>query len=289
MIETIYFCLSQVPYVATLVFALPRVSVGSRSYWVSNFHRLFGVLTLTYPLFLALYQSFYLSEPHIIFYLFGILVISFNCIFGALLIRKRLNKFDIPTIRAFCVGVILGLSFVGLSLNYKFGHLKWYQPFGYFFSIYSIIAIIYSCNDSIQHLYRMITGPKQFRSINLGHFKPPKLPSDPEMKKMILDSFNNDHDNGDGIDDDHDDDDKYNKNKNKNKNKLTSVYQKATLYDAFILSTFKQLKNYNKIMFNCSLTPSNIPVVFTVTVTAIFALTNLLNVYYLKCGYVGMK
>lgn len=221
MIEPIFFCLSQIPFVATLVFALPTVSIGNWNCWLCNIHRIFGILTLTCPFLLSLYVSAYLVEPHIVFYLFCIFVTLFNCISGVLLFPKKLNKFDISTIREFCVGAVLGISFVGLSSNYKFGHLEWYEPFGYLFSIHSTIAIFYCINDSIQHVYRMITGPSQFRKINFDYLKPPKSPSE---------SFN------------------YNMNKYKKNKKMKGVYEKVTIYDAFVTSTFKYLKPDDKIM-----------------------------------------
>lgn len=135
------FYISLLPYIITLGFALPKTHVGSKTFWISNGHRICGILTLTWPLGLMLYQAINLKETNILCYFIGVFVISFNCIFGALLIPKRINKFDIPTIRAFVVGVILGLSFVCLSLNYAFGHYKSFEPFGKILSIGSLLGI----------------------------------------------------------------------------------------------------------------------------------------------------
>ena len=143
------FLFFMIPYIVTLIFALPRTNIGSKTYIISIIHRWSGINTLLIPLALMLYQTIYQKHPHIFFYIFGVLCIIINCIYGGLLIPKRIHAFDIPTIRAFVVGVTLGLSFVCLSLNFKFGHLPQFEFYGKIFAMISLIGLLYAINDSM--------------------------------------------------------------------------------------------------------------------------------------------
>merc|ERR1719277_780473 len=135
-------CMFLIPYIVTLCFALPR------TYIVSVIHRISGINTLLITLFLMLYESYTQKHPPFLFYAIGIVSISVNCIYGGLLIPKRIHRFDIPTIRAFVVGVTLGLSFVCLSLNFYFGHIAAYEPIGKCLAVVSLIGLCYAINDS---------------------------------------------------------------------------------------------------------------------------------------------
>merc|ERR1712228_540683 len=158
----------------TLIFALPRTNIGSKTYIVSVIHRISGINTLLLPLGLMFYEATYQRHPHIVFYLITVFSIVLNCIYGGLLIPKRIHRFDIPTIRAFVVGVTLGLSFVCLSLNFMFGHLETFEVFGKGLAVMSLIGLSYAINDSAQHIYRFMTGPKIKGQVDLGFFFPEK-------------------------------------------------------------------------------------------------------------------
>jgi len=240
------FFIFMIPYMVTLIFALPRSNIGSKTYIVSIIHRWSGINTLLIPLMLMLYETIYQRHPHILFYFIGVSCIIINCIYGGLLIPKRIHAFDIPTIRAFVVGVTLGLSFVCLSLNFQFGHLPQFEFYGKILAIISLIGLLYAINDSVQHIYRFITGPKLKSQIDFGFFFPEKT-----AKEVGLN------------------------------------YRYPSLYECFIECIYKQPKDY-MAMSLATVTPSNFPVVYTVTLTALFGLANLMQIHYLFCGHHGM-
>lgn len=240
------FIICLIPYIITLIFALPRTNIGSKTYIVSVIHRISGINTLLLPLGLMFYEATYQRHPHIFFYLITVFSIVLNCIYGGLLIPKRIHYFDIPTIRAFVVGVTLGLSFVCLSLNFMFGHIESFENIGKLLAVISLIGLSYAINDSVQHIYRFITGPKLKSQVDLGFFFPTKT-----AKEVGL------------------------------------SYKYPTLWQCFITCTYKQPKDY-KAMSLATVTPSNFPVVYTVTLTALFGLANLMQIHYLICGHQGM-
>eukprot|EP00487_Bulimina_marginata_P004717 TRINITY_DN21650_c0_g1_i1.p1 TRINITY_DN21650_c0_g1~~TRINITY_DN21650_c0_g1_i1.p1 ORF type:complete len:263 (+),score=28.46 TRINITY_DN21650_c0_g1_i1:174-962(+) len=193
-----------------------------------------------------LYEAIYQKHPHLIFYGIAVVCICINCIYGGLLIPKRIHKFDIPTIRAFVVGVMLGLSFVCLSLNFMFGHLRSFENIGKVLAGFSLIGLLYAINDSVQHIYRFVTGPKLQSQIDLGFFFPSKRAHEVGLN-----------------------------------------YEYPTLWESFITSSYKQPTDYIAMSL-ATVTPSNFPVVYTVTLTALFGLANLMQIHYLFCGHQGM-
>lgn len=241
------FALCLAPYLVTLVFALPRTHIGSKTYIVSIIHRFSGISTLLLPLGLMAYEAVYQKDPHIMCYALAVLCICINCIYGGLLIPKRIHRFDIPTIRAFVVGVTLGLSFVCLSLNFMFGHLETFEVFGKALAVLSLIGLSYAINDSAQHIYRFLTAPKVKSQVDMGFFFPEKTAVEVGLN-----------------------------------------YEFPTLWECFVTSTYKQPEDYRAVAL-ATVTPSNFPVVYTVTLTALFGLANLMQIHYLVCGHEGMQ
>jgi hypothetical protein len=150
----------------------------------------------------------------------------------------------VPTIRAFGVGVTLGLSFVCWSLVWYFGKHKWFEPIGYAFAIYSIVTCILAWNDSIKHIYTNMTNPYYATQLDLEYFKPPKRASEVGLKHTPY--------------------------------TVTQVF-----------TEFPCKANHPKLQ-EVTVTPSSAAVLFTVTLTAIFSLTTLVQIHYLKCGSAGM-
>ncbi|CAF1298901.1 unnamed protein product [Adineta steineri] len=241
---TIFFYLTLTPYLIILTWSLPLTRIGSWKAITSIIHRLSGILSLLLPMCLIIYNSW--TDQHPPGYLYGmaVLCIVFNCIFGALLIPQRIPSFDIPTIRAFGVGVTLGLSFVGWSLVWYFGAEPWFAPFGYLCAFYSFLTCILAWNDPIQHIYTNKTNPYYATQLDLEYFKPPKRPHQVGLK-----------------------------------------HKPYKLWEVFIRFPFKSV--HPKLQ-EVTVTPSSAAVVFTVTLTAIFSLSTLLQWHYLYCGPNGM-
>ena len=99
---TSYTCvLLLIIYCGSLILTLPSaLHIGSKTKTVSIIHRWSGIMTLFLPVPLAAYQIMYELHPNVFLYLFTVITIAFNCIFGALLIPSHIPKWDIPTIRA---------------------------------------------------------------------------------------------------------------------------------------------------------------------------------------------
>ncbi|CAF1443469.1 unnamed protein product [Rotaria sp. Silwood1] len=241
---TIFFYLTLAPYLIILSWSLPLTRIGSWKAITSIIHRLCGILSLLLPMGLIIYNSWTNEHPPRYLYFIAVLSVTFNCIFGALLIPRRIPSFDIPTIRAFGVGVTLGLSFVGWSLVWYFGAESWFAPFGYACAIYSFITCFFAWNDSLQHIYTNRTNPYYATQLDLEYFKPPKRPYQVGLK-----------------------------------------HQPYKLWEVFTIFPFKSV--HPKLQ-EVTVTPSSAAVVFTVTLTAIFSFTTLLQWHYLYCGPSGM-
>jgi len=177
-----FFYLTLAPYLIILAWSLPLTRVGSWKAITSIIHRLSGILSLLLPMCLTIYNAWTDQDPPSYLYIIALLCIVFNCIFGALLIPQRIPSFDVPTIRAFGVGVTLGLSFVGWSLVWYFGTEPWFTPFGYICAIYSFITCLLAWNDSLQHIYTNKTNPYYATQLDLEYFKPPKRPHQVGLK-----------------------------------------------------------------------------------------------------------
>lgn len=145
-------------YLPCLIWGLPWSRIGSwkslRSYW----HRLGGVATLIVPLFFAIYERIEHAHVSIPIYLAAQLMIWVNVIMGMLLIPSRIPAYDIPTLRAFAVGVLLALAFSSMSLFYRFGHLTQYAWLGKGLALLAVYAVVYAWSDALQHVYRFLKG-----------------------------------------------------------------------------------------------------------------------------------
>jgi hypothetical protein len=239
-----FFYLTLAPYLIILIWSLPLTRIGSWKTITSITHRLSGILSLLLPMYLTIYNSWTDQDPPSYLYIISLLCIIFNCIFGALLIPQRIPSFDVPTIRAFGVGVTLGLSFVGWSLVWYFGAEPWFVPFGYICAIYSLITCLLAWNDSLQHIYTNMTNPYYATQLDLEYFKPPKRPHQVGLK-----------------------------------------HKPYKLWEVFTRFPFESA--HPKLQ-EVTVTPSSAAVVFTVTLTAMFSLTTLLQWHYVYCGSSGM-
>ena len=82
--------------------SLPKaLNVGSQTQSMSIIHRWSGIMSLMLPFTLTAYHWVYETDPNVFLYLFTVIVGALNCIAGAVLITKRLPKWDTPTIRNF--------------------------------------------------------------------------------------------------------------------------------------------------------------------------------------------
>jgi len=239
-----FFYLTLAPYLIILAWSLPLTRIGSWKAITSIIHRFSGILSLLLPMCLTIYNAWTDQDPPSYLYIIALLCIVFNCIFGALLIPQRIPSFDVPTIRAFGVGVTLGLSFVGWSLVWYFGTEPWFTPFGYICAIYSFITCLLAWNDSLQHIYTNKTNPYYATQLDLEYFKPPKRPHQVGLKHKPY--------------------------------KLSEVFTRFPFESA-----------HPKLQ-EVTVTPSSAAVVFTVTLTAMFSLSTLLQWHYVYCGSNGM-
>jgi len=89
-----------------------------------------------------------------------------------LLIPRRIPSYDIPTARAFAVGVTLGLSFVGMSLMWRYGQHEWYRPVGYAFALFSVYSTCLAVVDAGKHIHAHLTTPYYHDLPKLDFFKP---------------------------------------------------------------------------------------------------------------------
>ena len=178
----LFFYLTLIPYLIILAWALPLTRIGSWKAMVSIVHRCSGIVSLLLPMGLAVYNLWTREAPPGILYFTSIVAIVFNCVFGAFLIPQRIPSFDIPTIRAFAVGVTLGLSFVAWSLVWYFGSELWFAPLGYLCGIYSFVTCLLAWNDSLRHIYTNLTNPYYATQLDLEYFKPPKRPHQVGLK-----------------------------------------------------------------------------------------------------------
>lgn len=156
--NTAYFLVSLVAYLPCLLWGIPYSKIGSWKSIRSNGHRVGGVLTLLFPLFFALWEAITSSHVHPILYFSGIGLVLTNVGFGAALIPPRIPAYDIPTLRAFAVGVLLALSFTSLSLYFRLGHLISYNLIGKLLAGVSVYSALYAWSDGLQHLYQFSRG-----------------------------------------------------------------------------------------------------------------------------------
>lgn len=240
-----FFYLTLAPYLIILAWSLPLTRIGSWRARTSIVHRCSGILSLLLPMGLLVYNSWTDQHPPSYLYGLAIVCIVFNCVFGAMLIPQRIPSFDVPTIRAFGVGVTLGLSFVGWSLVWYFGAETWFAPLGYLCALYSFVTCLFAWNDSIQHIYTNRTNPYYATQLDLEYFKPPKRPHQVGLK-----------------------------------------HQPYKLWEVFVKFP---LRACHPKLQEVTVTPSSAAVVFTVTLTAMFSLSTLLQWHYVYCGPSSMQ
>jgi hypothetical protein len=145
-------------YAPCLVWGFPKATIGSWKSATSNFHRFGGMSTLLLPLAATIWEGLTSRHIGISAYASIVSVILMNIVFGCALIPKRIPAYDVPTTRAFAVGVLLGFSFLTLSLFFRFGHLPAYRLPGTIFAIVAVYTNIYAWSDSLQHLKLYFQG-----------------------------------------------------------------------------------------------------------------------------------
>lgn len=151
------FALTLLAYLPCLGWGMPYFKIGSWKSWALIGHRFGGSATLILPIILAGLEVIFESHVPAHLYALTIAAITFNLSCGAVLI-KRIPAYDIPTLRAFAVGVSLGSSFMGVSLMLRLGHLLWYEPIGKVFAALSIYAALFAWSDALQHTYQYMRG-----------------------------------------------------------------------------------------------------------------------------------
>lgn len=155
-------------YCSAFLLTIPKALQVGSSETVSVIHRWTGINTLLFPITLMIYEATYHVHPNVILYGFTVLNIAFNCIFGALLIPKRVPKWDLPTIRIFVVASTGGLSFLCLSLNFRFGHIQSFEPIGRGLAVVSLLSIVYAVNDCVRHIQQFRSNLKSGGAMDLG-------------------------------------------------------------------------------------------------------------------------
>lgn len=250
--QLLFVCfLFLIVYCGLLIYSIPKaLDVGSHTFIVSIIHRWSGIITLLLPIMLMAYEAIYLMHPDLYLYLCTVIGISFNCIFGALMIPKRIPKWDIPTIRIFIVAVSGGLSFVCLSLNFKFGHIPSFEAFGKLLAVLSVISMVYAVSDLIHHLHQFAVNINAGTAMDFGF----NIPSQKKDASAI--GLNN---------------------------------EAPSLWYCFV-GAFLEPHHLTDFVNAEMMTPvhSNISVLFLETMNLIFALTGLLQFHYLFWGYEGM-
>jgi len=233
------------PYATSTVWGLSYVRVGSFISKMSNAHRILGISALFLPMTCLTYQQVYGQHVPLPLYVIACVGLALNCITGLFLIPVHIPSYDVPTLRAFHVGVTLGLAFVAQSFIWRFGHLPQYETFCKALVFYLLYAVLAAVNDSAQHIYTNLTSPFYKTQIDLEYFEPPKT-----AKEVGL------------------------------------VHKPFPLRYLFWENMWKCPEEGVAL---CSVTPSSAAVVFTVSMTAFFALQNLVQLHYLACGAEGLQ
>merc|ERR1719285_1443649 len=166
--------IGMVPYFVSTMWGLSHIKVGSFVSRVANSHRIMGALVLFLPMICTIRQQ--ATEQHVSNLLYGVTcaTLIWNCISGCLLIPTHIPSFDVPTLRAFHVGVVLGLAFVCQSLIFRYGTEEWFEPIGKCMVLYIFYAVGCAVNDSVQHIYTNLNNPFYASQIDLEYFQPPK-------------------------------------------------------------------------------------------------------------------
>ena len=122
----------------------------------SHLHRIGGVLTLLVPIFFVGYEAATGTHVSTVSYLLCVAFILANVLAGAKLIPRRIPAYDIPTLRAFGVGTSLAISFLSMSLFFKFGAFPCYEPIGKLLAVSAVYSTLYAWIDACQHLYNYL-------------------------------------------------------------------------------------------------------------------------------------
>lgn len=149
---------SLVPYMACLWWGVPHSAVGSWSLPLSVAHRVSGIGTLILPLLLVVYEAMTGCYAPAGMLVLTVSSVALNLALGAALIPRRIPAYDIPTLRAFAVGVLLGWAFLSLSLLFCLGPSDWYEPVGRAGAWLSLYSVIFAWVDALQHAYQYCRG-----------------------------------------------------------------------------------------------------------------------------------
>lgn len=93
----------------------------------------------------------------------------------------RLTNYDLVE-QMKVVAASMGLSWIGSSLNFRFGHIPSFEPFSRFLAILSFISMVYASNDFIRHIQQFVINMKTGTAMNFGSRFRPKKASDVGLK-----------------------------------------------------------------------------------------------------------
>eukprot|EP01038_Epipyxis_sp_PR26KG_P008553 gene8553-11559_t len=223
-----------ISYIPVLNWGLPLSRIGSYASIKSKYHRIGGILTLIVPLLFTIWEAITSTHVHPALFIGCIGMILTNVGFGSALIPTKIPLYDIPTVRAFAVGVLLALSFTSLACFFRFGMYASYEIIGKISAIISIYSVLYAWSDGLQHFTKYI----------LNDYKP-------KIGKKWFIPFQN------------------------------------QLNQAHLLNHFKYIfidcfyKQPSKEALQASVSPSNVVTASTTLLTALFAMTALIQTRYL--------
>jgi len=179
---THFAVIGMLPYLTSTFWGLSHVRVGSFLSRMSNSHRIMGTLSLFLPMICLIYQQMFEENAPMWLYLSACFGLMLNCLTGLFLIPTHIPSYDIPTLRAFHVGVTLGLAFVAQSLIFRFGQNPEFEIYGKLLVIYLYYAVLAAINDSAKHIYTNLNSPFYASQIDLEYFQPPKTAQEVGLK-----------------------------------------------------------------------------------------------------------
>lgn len=233
-----------------------------------------GIGTLILPLLLSALEAGTHSHVPLALYSITVATAMANLGFGAALITRKVPAYDIPTLRAFAVGVLLGTAFLGSSLLFVAGPSKFYEPFGVLFGAIAVYAAIFACSDALQHarLFLRSKWNSEADDSFKGVTKVPQKSTYAEMGQMTVQNVRGGAaavpSTGLG------------------RRHWFLPFERASFKDVFLTNLWKQP---TAEALEASVSPPNGVVVFTTSMTAAFALLALLQLRYLGLGSAGMS
>lgn len=268
------FSLTFLPYIACLKWGLPSTKIGSWKSITSIGHRMGGIGTLILPLFLSALEARTQSHVPLALYAITVATAMANLGFGAALITRKVPAYDIPTLRAFAVGVLLGTAFLGSSLLFVAGPSKFYEPFGVLFGAIAVYAAIFACSDALQHarLFLRSKWTSEADGSFEGVTKVSQKSTQAAMGQRDLQSVRGGSSaavSSTGL----------------GRRHWFLPFERASFKDVFLTNLWKQP---TVEALEASVSPPNGVVVFTTSMTAAFALLALLQLRYLGLGSAGM-